>query len=76
MTAKNNRRKRVVNNLLHCTCGGTPEITSKSYGWGSDEQTSYTYECKTCGKRLGRGSSKIEAMEAWNKNIEYLKEKV
>ena len=63
-----------MKDLLPCTCGGTPEITSQSFGWESEEQTSDTYECKACGRRLGRESSKIEAIEAWNKNIEYLKE--
>lgn len=62
-----------MKDLLPCTCGGTPEITSQSFGWDSEEHTSYTYECKACGRRLGRESSKIEAIEAWNKNIEYIK---
>ena len=63
-----------MENLLPCICGGTPQITERSFGWESEEHTSYAYECKACGVKYGRGDSKIEAMEAWNKNIEYLKE--
>ena len=55
-------------------CGHDPELKVTTYGWESEETSTYRYVCPHCGTGFGGYDSKQEALDGWNKGVELMKD--